>query len=238
MSLLRLKNCTAYYQKALAVENINLEVGKDELVSILGSNGAGKTTILKIIMGAVKQTRGEVFFDGEIISGLPTHKIVRKGISLCPEAGRLAPEMTVLENLELGAYVEKNKGEIHRRLEDIYDLFPVLKARQKQLAGTLSGGERQMVAIGRALMSKPRLLMFDEPSLGLSPILKREIFRQVEKINAMKNFACLLVEQEASFGLSISERCYVIANGRVFIEGKSEEVAKDETVRRTYLGID
>lgn len=236
MTLLKLENCTVYYRKALALEDINLSVGEEELVSIIGSNGAGKSTILKLITGMVKPTRGRVVFDGESIDGLSPYKIVGKGISLCPEEGRLAAEMTVLENLELGAYLEKDKGKVLRRLEKVYELFPVLKIRQGQMAGTLSGGERQMVAIGRALMSTPRLLMLDEPSLGLSPVLKREIFSQVEKIKQMKK-ACILVEQEATFGLSISERCYVITNGRIFMEGKSEEVARDETVRRAYLGI-
>lgn len=237
MSILEVKECTAYYGKALAVEKIDLEVNEMELISIIGSNGAGKSTILKLIVGAVKRTNGRVIFDGEEIGDLPPYKIVRRGISLCPEAGRLGPEMTVLENLELGAYLEKSKAEVRTRLEEVYSLFPVLRNRQKQSAGTLSGGERQMVAIGRSLMSKPRLLMLDEPSLGLSPILKKEIFRQVEKIREAKR-ACILVEQEAAFGLSISERCYVIANGRVLLEGRSTEVAGNEVVRKTYLGIE
>jgi len=236
MALLKLEDCTVYYRKALAIENISIEIGAQELVSILGSNGAGKSTILKLITGMVKQTSGRVLFDGEVVSGMPPHKIVGKGISLCPEAGRLAGEMTVIENLELGAYLQRDKARIRMQLEEIYDLFPVLRTRRRQLAGTLSGGERQMVAIGRSLMSTPRLLLLDEPSLGLSPLLKKQIFHQIAKIKEMKK-ACVLVEQEAAFGLSISMRSYVIASGRIVLEGRSKDVAKDETVRRTYLGM-
>jgi len=235
--LLTLDKCTVYYRKALAVEKVSLEVGKNELISIIGANGSGKSTVLKLIMGIVKPSEGKVIFNGDDISRFPPHKIVAKGISLCPEGSRIPPELTVLESLELGAYLRKDKEKVKKSFEEVFHLFPVLKERKHQLGGTLSGGERHMLGLARALVSEPKLLMLDEPSLGLAPIVRGEIFRQIEKIKA-RNISCILVEQEATFSLKVSERCYVLANGRVVMAGNGRELIKNESFRHTYMGLD
>jgi branched-chain amino acid transport system ATP-binding protein len=235
--LLILDNCTVYYRRALALEKVSLEVKQNELISVIGANGAGKTTILKLVVGIVKSTEGKVLFNGEDIRQLPPHKIVAKGISLSPEGSRIPPEMTVLESLELGAYLRKEKEKVKKSLEEVFQLFPVLRDRKGQLGGTLSGGERQMLSLARALVSEPKLLMLDEPSLGLAPIVRGEIFHQIEKIKA-RNITCILVEQEATFGLKVSERCYVLANGRIVMTGNGQELIKNESFRHTYMGLD
>lgn len=235
--MLSVSNCTVYYRKALAIDKVSLEVGANELVSIIGANGAGKSTIIKLITGIVKPTEGKVVFYGEEISKLPPHKIVAKGISLSPEGSRIPAEMTVFESLEMGAYLRKDKERIKKSFEEVFQLFPVLQARRDQLGGTLSGGERQMLALARALVSEPKLLMLDEPSLGLAPIIRGEIFLQIEKIKA-KNISLILVEQEATFSLRVSERCYVLANGRIVLAGRGEELLRNESFRHTYLGLD
>lgn len=236
--MLKLEGCTVYYRKALALEKISIEVEKDELISIIGANGAGKSTILKLILGIVRPIEGRVLFDGETISGLPPYKIVSKGISLCPQGGHLAPEMTVLENLEMGAYLRKDKDRLKLSFDEVFHLFPVLNNRRGQLAGTLSGGERQMLALGRALVSEPKLLMLDEPSQGLAPLVKKEIFLQIEYIKTNKKLSSILVEQESILGLKVSKRCYVLVNGRIMLSGMSKELLKDESFRHTYMGLD
>jgi branched-chain amino acid transport system ATP-binding protein len=213
-----------------------MKVAQDELVSVIGANGAGKSTILKLIMGLVKATEGRIKFDGEDITELPPYRIASKGISLCPEGSRIPPEMTVLESLELGAYLNRDKGRVKQKLDEVFDLFPFLRERKYQLGGTLSGGERQMLALARALMSEPKLLMFDEPSQGLAPVVRREIFQQIEKIKA-RNVCCILVEQEVTFSLKISKRCYVLANGRIVLSGTGKEMMENESFRHTYMGL-
>ena len=235
-TLLELDGCTVYYRKALALERVSMKVAQDELVSVIGANGAGKSTILKLIMGLVKPTEGRIRFDGEDITDLPPHRIASKGISLCPEGSRIPPEMTVLESLELGAYLNRDKGGVNQKLDEVFDLFPFLRERKYQLGGTLSGGERQMLALARALMSEPKLLMFDEPSQGLAPVVRREIFQQIEKIKA-RNVCCILVEQEVTFSLKISKRCYVLANGRIVLSGTGKEMMENESFRHTYMGL-
>lgn len=235
--LLSVNNCTVYYRKALAVEKVNLELGYNELISIIGANGAGKSTILKLIIGIVKPAEGKIVFCGEEISNLPPHKVVAKGISLSPEGSRIPPEMTVLESLELGAYLRKDKERIKKSFDEVFQLFPVLEERKDQLGGTLSGGERQMLALARALVSEPKLLMLDEPSLGLAPIIRGEIFMQIEKIKN-RNISLILVEQEATFSLKVSQRCYVLANGRIVLSGHGEELLRNESFRHSYLGLD
>jgi branched-chain amino acid transport system ATP-binding protein len=234
--LLELDGCTVYYRKALALERVSMKVAQDELVSVIGANGAGKSTILKLIMGLVKPTEGRIKFDGEDITELPPYSIASKGISLCPEGSRIPPEMTVLESLELGAYLSRDKGGVKQKLDEVFDLFPFLRERKYQLGGTLSGGERQMLALARALMSEPKLLMFDEPSQGLAPVVRREIFQQIEKIKA-RNVCCILVEQEVTFSLKISKRCYVLANGRIVLSGTGKEMMENESFRHTYMGL-
>lgn len=234
--MLRLDNCTVYYQKALALDKVCIEISRNELISIIGSNGAGKSTILKLIMGIVKPTKGKVIFDEENISGLPPYKIVSKGISLSPQGSRIPPELTVLESLELGAYLRKDKEKVEHSFNEIFQLFPILRERKHQLGGTLSGGERQMLALGRALVSEPKLLLLDEPSMGLAPLVRGEIFQQIKKIMD-RNITCILVEQEATFSLKISKRCYVLANGRIVMSGNSKDLIENNTVRHTYMGL-
>lgn len=235
--MLKLDSCTVYYKRALALKKIDMEVGEDEIVSVIGPNGAGKSTILKLIVGLVKPTEGQVIFDEELIAGLPTHKIIAKGISFCPEGGRLAPEMTVLENLEMGAYLRKSKKKVMQSFDEVFRIFHILSGRKYQLAGTLSGGERQMVALGRALLSEPRLLLLDEPSQGLAPLIKKEIFLQIEQIKGRKKLSCILVEQESAFGLKISKRCYVLVNGEIVLSGNSKDLIRDESFRSAYMGL-
>ncbi len=234
--MLRIDSATVLYGKALALNHINLSVGQGEFVSIIGSNGAGKSTLLKMISGLKRPDTGMIFFEDERIDPLMAYKIVRKGISLCPERSRVAPKMTVMENLELGAYLRNDQDGIHRDLQDVFLLFPRLKERLNQLGGTLSGGKQQMLALGRALMARPKLLMMDEPSLGLAPLLKKEIFEKIREIG-QKGITILLVEQEATFGLKIAQRAYVLENGRIVLEGPVTELIHNKLVQESYLGI-
>jgi branched-chain amino acid transport system ATP-binding protein len=235
-ALLKIENCWVYYHKALALEDISLEVMEGEAVSILGANGAGKTTIIRLILGFKKPTKGGVFFNNESISGLPPHRIVARGISISPEGMSLASEMTVMENLEMGAYLIKSRQVKKDTLHEIFEMFPVLYQRRNQLAGTLSGGERQMVGLGRAFMSKPKLLILDEPSLGLAPLVRKEIFKQIAKIK-LKHLSVLLAEQEATLGLTVTDRCYIIENGKNVLSGNSKEMISNDFVQRVYLGM-
>lgn len=234
--MLNLEGVTVYYGGALALENVSLSVEEETLTAIIGPNGAGKTTLLRSIIGLKKIHKGSIWFAGKRIDGLSTREIVKMGVSLCPERRRILPEMTVLENLEMGAYLRKTKGEVREDLKKVFDLFPVLEERKGQLAGTLSGGEQQMLAIGRALMSRPKLLMLDEPSLGLSPIMRSVVFKKIDEIR-MEGVTILLVEQDAYSALKIADKGLVLENGRIVQEGSGESLLKNENVRRAYLGI-
>lgn len=231
----------------MVLNKVNMEIDEGELVAILGPNGAGKTTIFRAISGVIRtapvvltllkpNVTGTITYDGERIDNLPPHKIVKKGIILCPERGRLYPQMTVLENLEMGAYLRKDKEKIKEDLEWIYRLFPDLKERKGQRCVTLSGGERQMVSIGRALMSKPKLLMLDEPWAGLAPKLKPAIFDAIKKIRK-EGIAVVLVEQDVSEALALVDRAYILENGEVALKGSREELMKDPRIKEVYLGI-
>jgi branched-chain amino acid transport system ATP-binding protein len=222
-----------HYDKALALDNVSLNVGANEIVAVLGANGAGKSTLLRTISGLVRGS-GEIWFDKLRLDPLHRHQIVRAGVVHCPEGRRLFPEMTVLDNLLIGAYLRKEPGQIEEDRERVYELFPILKDRSKQIASTLSGGEQQMVAIGRALMSKPKLLMLDEPSLGLAPLVQEAIFRSIGEI-AKTGMSVLLVEQNARQALTIAHRAYVLEVGRITMSGQNQDLANDPHVREAYL---
>ncbi|MEM2546438.1 MAG: ABC transporter ATP-binding protein [Candidatus Bathyarchaeia archaeon] len=234
--MLRLDGVTVYYGGALALENVSLSVEEGTIATIIGPNGAGKTTLLRSIIGLKRINKGSIQFSGKQIEGLSPYEIVRMGISMCPERRRILPEMTVLENLEVGAYLRKEKNEVKADLRRVFDLFPVLEERKSQLAGTLSGGEQQMLAIARALMAKPKLLMLDEPSLGLSPIMKNNIFKKINEIRR-EGVTILVVEQDAYSALKIADKGFVLENGKVILEGEGESLLKNDDVRKTYLGI-
>lgn len=233
--LLNVKNINVYYGVIQAIKDVSFEVNEGEIVALIGANGAGKTSIMKTISGLIHSQGGAIEFDGKDISKLSAHKIPGLGLVQVPEGRRVFTEMTVLENLEMGAFLRKDKDGIQEDLEKIYQRFPRLKERKNQLAGTLSGGEQQMLAMGRALMAKPKLLLLDEPSMGLSPILVSEIFDIIKKINA-DGVTVLLVEQNANKALSIANRAYVLETGKITISGDAKEVANNPKVREAYLG--
>jgi len=233
--MLELKNVDVYYGVIHALKNISLTVNEGEIVTLIGANGAGKTTTLRTISGLLKPAGGSITFNNEKISGISAQEIVKKGISQVPEGRRIFPDMTVLENLELGAYLRKDRSGIRADLENVYARFPVLEKRSKQYAGTLSGGEQQMLAMGRALMSRPRLLLMDEPSMGLAPLLVKEIFSIIKDIND-HGTTVLLVEQNANMALSIAHRAYVIETGSIVLEGQGKELAKSDYIKKAYLG--
>jgi branched-chain amino acid transport system ATP-binding protein len=224
------------YKGLLAVQNASFEVRKGEVVSLIGSNGAGKTTILKTILGLLKPIRGEIRLNNQVISGYPAYDIVRKKISLVPEGRRLFPRLSVRDNLLLGAYTVDSRQQIAESLETVLQLFPWVKARADQRAETLSGGEQQQVAIARALMSRPDLLLLDEPSMGLTPKLVTEIFRTVERI-ASEGVTVLLVEQNVFEALQVCQRAYVLQTGRIVMEGLGRELLRSDRVREAYLGM-
>jgi len=248
--LLEVKNLTVCYATAMLLNDLSLGVDEGELVSLVGPNGAGKSTLLRTISGLVRWERGTmrgaragditiegtVHFAGERIDRLAAHEIVRRGLVHCPERSRPFPEMTVADNLKAGGYLCNDRREGRRRLEMVYQLFPVLRQRGNQISGTLSGGERQMLAIGRALMGQPKLLCIDEPSTGLASKLKDELFERIKQIRS-SGIAMLLVEQDVSAAFQLASRSYVLSHGRVIAEGTSEELLKDETIRKTYLGL-
>jgi len=231
--VLEVRDLTVHYDKALALDHVTLNVEGNEVVAVLGANGAGKSTLLRAISGLVRGT-GEIRFDNARLDVLHRHEIVKAGVVHCPEGRRLFPEMTVLENLLLGAYLSKERRQVDENRERVYDLFPMLKERSKQFASTLSGGEQQMVAIGRALMSNPKLLMLDEPSLGLAPIAQEAIFRGIKEI-AKSGMSVLLVEQNARQALTIAHRAYVLEVGRVALSGMNQDLMSDPHVREAYL---
>ncbi|MBQ3444829.1 MAG: ABC transporter ATP-binding protein [Selenomonadaceae bacterium] len=233
--MLEVKDINVYYGAIHAIKGISLAVEEGEIVTLIGANGAGKSTTLRTISGLLKPKTGEINFLDKNIAGMPAHKIVREGISQVPEGRRIFAEMTVQENLELGAFTRTDKDEIQNDFKMVFGRFPRLEERKSQLAGTLSGGEQQMLAMGRALMSRPKLLLLDEPSMGLAPLLIREIFSIIADINKTGT-TVLLVEQNANMALSIANRAYVLETGRITISGDAKELAASEDIRKAYLG--
>src|SRR5215813_12389224 len=234
--MLKLQGVSASYGSVPAISDVAIEIGAGEAVGLLGANGAGKSTTLRAISGQVKLSKGAVTFDGVDLTSMPPYRIPELGIAHVPEGRQVFPEMTVNENLEIGSYVPKAKAERQQTLELVYSIFPRLAERRKQLAGTMSGGEQQMLAVGRGLMLKPRLLMLDEPSLGLAPVMTDVTFEKIAEIHKMGT-AILLVEQNVSRALSLVDRAYVLESGRVIMHGKSEELANNKQVQAAYLGI-
>lgn len=249
--MLEVKNVTVCYDTAMVLDEASLTVEKGELVGLVGPNGAGKSTLLRSIAGLInwekevsKGTRqaditfkGSIEFEGERIEKLPASEIAKRGLLLCPERGRPFVEMTAKDNLLAGAYLVKDKKVVNDSLNKVYELFPTLKDRQNQISGTLSGGERQMLAIGRALMRKPKFMLVDEPSSGLAPRLKEDLFKRIEEIYHELGVTILLAEQDISFAFDLSRRSYVMSRGHIIAQGTAKELLKDETIRKTYLGL-
>lgn len=233
--MLEVKDLEVYYGAIQALQGISFNVNQGEIVTLIGANGAGKSTTLRTVSGILRPKKGEVIFNGKRLNQIPAHKIVRMGVSHVPEGRQIFPNLTVMENLIMGAYTRSDKAEIQESLEMVLERFPRLKERQKQLAGTLSGGEQQMLATGRGLMSKPSLLILDEPSMGLSPLLVEEIFAIIQSINK-QGTTVLLVEQNAYMALQIAHRAYVLETGRIVLSGTAAEVQADPKVRSAYLG--
>ena len=233
-AILTVDNINVYYGSIHAIKGISFEVNEGEIVTLIGANGAGKSTTLNTIAGLLHSHTGSVTFLGENLGKVPAHKIVSRGLALVPEGRRVFLQMTVQENLEMGSYTQPGSG-ISADLERVYDLFPRLRERRKQVAGTLSGGEQQMVAMGRALMSHPKTILMDEPSMGLSPLLVKEIFDIIVTLRK-RGITVLLVEQNAKMALSIADRAYVLETGKITMEGKASDLLHDEKVRKAYLG--
>ena len=234
MSMLKVEDINVYYGNIHAIKGISFEVNEGEIVTLIGANGAGKSTTLNTVAGLLKPTTGNVEFEGSSLLGVPAHKIVNRGMALCPEGRRIFLQLSVQENLEMGAYT-RSSAEIADLIASVYERFPRLKERYKQVAGTLSGGEQQMLAMGRALMSKPKLMMLDEPSMGLAPILVEKIFQIIEELNKAGT-TILLVEQNAQMALSIAHRSYVLETGRIVNSGTGDELLQNDAVRKAYLG--
>ncbi len=235
--MLKINGIDAFYGKVQALHNISMEIGDEEIISIIGSNGAGKTTLMNCIMGVVRAKNGTVEYRGENITDLKTHVIMRKGIVYIPEGREVFPNMTVLNNMEMGAYSKKfSRKELNEHLDSMYELFPRLKERANQKAGSLSGGEQQMLAIARGLMSDPQLLMCDEPSLGLAPVIVDDMFNVLVKVNKMMHIPIIIVEQNAYMALSVSNRCYVLENGLVTASGDSNTLLDSDDIKKAYLG--
>lgn len=233
--VLSLEDVNVYYGAIWALKGINLTVEEGEIISLIGANGAGKSTALKAISGIVRTSPGKITFRGEDITRVPAHDIVKRGIAQVPEGRRVFANLTVLENLEMGAYTRNDRQGIKDDLESVLERFPRLKERRNQVAGTLSGGEQQMLAIGRALMTRPSLMLLDEPSMGLAPLLVKEIFSIIQEINR-EGTTILLVEQNARMALQVAQRAYVLETGRVVLEGPAKELARQEEVKKAYLG--
>ena len=233
--MLRIEDVHASYEQIEVLRGVSLKVNEGEIVTIIGANGAGKTTTLMSISGLIKISKGGIFLEDRDLSNLPPHEIVRLGISQAPEGRRIFPRLTVLENLEMGAFLCKEKQEIKNRLEMVYGYFPILAERSRQMGGTLSGGEQQMLAIGRALMSKPRLLLLDEPSLGLAPMVVSKIFEIIRKIKS-QGVTVLLVEQNARAALMLADRGYVMETGTISMTNDAKALAADQRIREAYLG--
>ena len=237
MATLELQNVHTFYGNIHALQGISIDVNDGEIVTLIGANGAGKSTTLRTISGILTPREGGVKLDGKAINGLPAHEIVEKGVCQVPEGRRIFSRMTVRENLEMGAFSRKDKGAIKGDMDRVFDLFPRLKEREKQKAGTMSGGEQQMLAMGRALMADPALLLLDEPSMGLAPILVETIFQTVQEINA-QGVTVLLVEQNAVMALQVAHRGYVLETGTIVLADTAENLRQNETVQKAYLGIE
>lgn len=233
--MLELSSVNVYYDAIHALKDLSIKVCEGEIVTLIGANGAGKSTTLKTISGLLKPKSGSIKFKGKDVTAFTAPEIVKLGISLVPEGRRVFAQMTIMENLEMGAYIRRDKFEISKDYERVFTLFPRLKERKNQLAGTMSGGEQQMLAIGRALMSRPAILLLDEPSMGLAPLIVKDIFSIIKDINKAGT-TILLVEQNANMALQISNRAYVIRNGVIEIEGKAEELLNNDEIRNAYLG--
>lgn len=233
-TMLKVQDLQVYYGSIHAIKGISFAVNEGEIVTLIGANGAGKSTTLNTISGLLKPRSGNVEFLGKNILGIPSHKVVSEGMALCPEGRRIFQHLTVRENLEMGAYT-RPASELGESIEKVYELFPRLKERYRQVAGTLSGGEQQMLAMGRALMSKPSLMMLDEPSMGLAPILVDQIFEIIKNLHK-NGTTILLVEQNAQMALSVADRAYVLETGRIVNAGTGEELLNDDSVRKAYLG--
>ena len=235
--MLKLENVSTYYGKIQALKGISIEVGEGEIITLIGANGAGKSTTLMSICGIVPPKQGTIHFNGKPIHRLSAEKIVPLGISQVPEGRHIFPDMSVLENLQMGAFLRSDKGGIKRELDYVFELFPILAQRRGQAGGTLSGGEQQMLAISRALMAKPKLLLLDEPSLGLAPLIIQQIFEIVRKINEEQKTTIFRVEQNANQALKLAHRGYVMENGRITLTDKAENVLSNEEVKTAYLGL-
>lgn len=235
MAMLEIKDLEVYYGVIQAIKGISFEVNQGEVIALIGANGAGKTTTLQTITGMLSPKAGKIIFEGQDITKVPGHKIVSMGMAHVPEGRRVFAELSVLENLKLGAYTRKDKAEVAETLKRVYQSFPRLEERKNQSAGTLSGGEQQMLAMGRALMSKPRIILMDEPSMGLSPIFVEEIFHIIKEISA-SGTTVLLVEQNAKKALSIANRAYVLETGNIVLSGDAKVLMNDESIKKAYLG--
>ena len=235
MAMLEVKDLEVYYGVIQAIKGVSFEVNQGEVIALIGANGAGKTTILHTVTGLLSPKKGQVFFEGKDITKVPAHKIVSMGMAHVPEGRRVFAELSVYENLKMGAYTRKDKSEIEESLENVYRRFPRLEERKNQMAGTLSGGEQQMLAMGRALMSKPSIILMDEPSMGLSPILVNEIFDIIRSVSE-SGTTVLLVEQNAKKALSIADRAYVLETGNITLEGNAKDLLEDDSIKKAYLG--
>lgn len=233
--MLKVENLEVYYGMINAIKGVSFEVNEGEVIALIGANGAGKTTILHTITGLISPKAGSITFEGAELTKIPAHKIVSMGMAHVPEGRRIFQELTVAENLKLGAFILKDKEQIEKNLEYVYDHFPRLKERENQVAGTLSGGEQQMLAMGRALMSNPKIILMDEPSMGLSPLLVSEIFEIIKEV-ASDGKTVLLVEQNAKKALSIADRAYVLETGRIALEGDAKELMNNDRIKAAYLG--
>lgn len=235
MAMLEIKDLEVFYGMIQAIKGVSFEVNEGEVIALIGANGAGKTTILHTITGLLDARCGSVIFDGTDITKVPAHRIVSMGMAHVPEGRRVFANLSVYQNLKMGAYTRKDKQEIENTLNMVYDRFPRLKERQNQMAGTLSGGEQQMLAMGRALMSRPRIILMDEPSMGLSPIFVNEIFDIIKEVSA-SGTTVLLVEQNAKKALSISDRAYVLETGKIVLDGKADDLLNNDSIKKAYLG--
>lgn len=235
MSMLEIKDLEVYYGMIQAIKGVSFDVNEGEVIALIGANGAGKTTILHTITGLINAQKGSVWFEGKDITKVPAHKIVSMGMAHVPEGRRVFANLTVLQNLKMGAYTRKDKTEIEQTLDSIYKRFPRLMERQNQLAGTLSGGEQQMLAMGRALMSHPKIILMDEPSMGLSPIFVNEIFDIIKSVST-SGTTVLLVEQNAKKALSIADRAYVLETGKIVLSGKASDLLNNDSIKKAYLG--
>jgi len=235
--MLEINNLHVRYGGIHALQGISLEVPDGKIVALLGSNGAGKSTTLRTVSGIVKPDAGEVLFNGENMIGLKSFEVLRKGIAMVPEGRRVFRNLTVFENIEMGAYIRSDKREIEEDIQDLFRLFPRLEERKKQSAGTLSGGEQQMLALARALMSRPKLIMIDEPSLGLAPVLSQSVLRKLKELNEAEGQTILLIEQNARAALSIADYAYILETGNIVLQGAASDLINDDNVRKSYLGV-